>query len=132
MDINNVKSELRMEDFYFVEASIKRKKDISKGEYTADLQSEIKNIADHQYRVILTLRIEKEELKICVVASADFTNLSSELEYELEKKVIRVNTVAIMFPFIRSQVTLLTSQPGMTPIVLPAINTAKFAEKENI
>jgi preprotein translocase subunit SecB len=31
-----------------------------------------------------------------------------------------------MFPFIRSQVTLLTTQPGMTPIVLPPINTAKY------
>ena len=35
-------------------------------------------------------------------------------------------TVAIMFPFIRSQITLLTTQPGMTPIVLPPINTTKF------
>lgn len=43
-----------------------------------------------------------------------------------EEAIINANTVAIMFPFIRSQVTLLTSQPGMTPIVLSAINTQKF------
>ena len=118
-----------MSDFYFSEASIKRKREISDGEYKADLQSEIKTLADHHYRVILTLAIKKEELEIRVVACADFTSLSVDLDYESEKKVIRVNTVAIMFPFIRSQVTLLTSQPGMTPIVLPAINTARFAEE---
>ena len=43
-----------------------------------------------------------------------------------EEAIRNANTVAIKFPFIRSQVTLLTSQPGMTPIVLPAINTQKF------
>ena len=46
--------------------------------------------------------------------------------YEKEESIIKTNTVAIMFPFIRSQVTLLTTQPGMTPIVLPPINTTKF------
>lgn len=30
------------------------------------------------------------------------------------------------YSFIRSQITLMTSQPGMTPIVLPTINTAKL------
>ena len=42
---------------------------------------------------------------------------TDEHEYDVE---------LIMFPFIRSQVTLLTTQPGMTPIVLPPINTTKF------
>jgi len=32
----------------------------------------------------------------------------------------------MLFPFIRNQVTLMTSHPGMTPIVLPTINTAKL------
>ncbi len=41
--------------------------------------------------------------------------------YEMEENIVKTNTVAIMFPFIRSQVTLLTTQPGMTPIVLPPI-----------
>ena len=43
-----------------------------------------------------------------------------------EEAIRNANTVAIKFSFIRSQVTLLTSQPGMTPIVLPAINTQKL------
>ena len=47
-------------------------------------------------------------------------------DYSREASIINTNTVAIMFPFIRSQVTLLTSQPGMIPIILPAINTQKL------
>ena len=32
------------------------------------------------------------------------------------------NTVAILFPYVRSAFTLLTAQPGMEPVVLPALN----------
>ena len=59
-----------------------------------------------------------------IIAEAHFTYEAET--YEMEENIIKNNTVAIMFPFIRSQVTLLTTQPGMTPIVLPPINTTKF------
>lgn len=63
-------------------------------------------------------------MKLELIAQADFLYESDD--YSREEAIINANTVAIMFPFFRSQVTLLTSQPGMTPIVLPAINTQKF------
>lgn len=40
------------------------------------------------------------------------------------------NAVAIMFPYLRSQVTLLTSQPGMSPIIIPALNINKLLQQE--
>ena len=61
-------------------------------------------------------------MNIELVAEAQFLYESDDYS----KEVINTNTVAIMFPFIRSQVTLLTSQPGMVPIILPAINTHKL------
>ncbi len=33
-----------------------------------------------------------------------------------------------MFPFVRSYITLLTTQPGMEPIVLPAINVLSLVK----
>ena len=39
---------------------------------------------------------------------------------------LKTNAVAIMFPYLRSQVTLWTSQPMMSPIVLPPININKI------
>ena len=41
------------------------------------------------------------------------------------------NAVAIMFPYLRSQITLLTSQPGMRPIIIPALNINKLLQQEN-
>ncbi len=40
----------------------------------------------------------------------------------LGKKILANNTVAILFPYLRSQLTLLTSQPGFEPVILPVMN----------
>ena len=32
------------------------------------------------------------------------------------------NALAIMFPYLRSQVTLITTQPNFKPIILPVVN----------
>ena len=39
------------------------------------------------------------------------------------------NAIAIMFPYLRSQVSLLTAQPNTPTIVLKPININKFLEE---
>lgn len=36
--------------------------------------------------------------------------------------LLKENTLSILFPYLRSQISLLTSQPDMSPIVIPPIN----------
>lgn len=51
--------------------------------------------------------------------------LQVELFFSTEQKkndMLEKNTLAIMFPYIRSYVSIITTQPGMNPIVLPAMN----------
>lgn len=124
MDINKIKSNLQMKNFYFSNCSFIRGAIVEDGEFNMNLQKEISSIGNHEYRVVLITSVEKEDMKLELIAQADFLYESDD--YSREEAIINANTVAIMFPFIRSQVTLLTSQPGMTPIVLPAINTQKF------
>lgn len=126
MDIGKMKSNLKMRDLYFSECSVKRSCTVKDGEYKADLQRKICPVGEHQFDVELKLTVEKDDMAVSVVANAHF--LYEADEYDMEEKIINANTVAIMFPFIRSQVTLLTTQPGMTPIVLPPINTASFLQ----
>lgn len=81
---------------------------------------------------------EKEELTINLVA-----NLKCDGMFDLNVEVVGVfgvseedikqfkpNAVAIMFPFLRSQISLLTTQPDMIPVVLPAININKLLKTE--
>lgn len=124
MNINDMKSNLKMSNLYFSKCLVEHGSSISSGEYSADLQKSITKKAEHTYEVELKLSLEKEDLKLLVVANACF--IYEAETYEREEVVVNTNTIAIMFPFIRSQVSLLTTQPGMTPIVLPPINTSKF------
>jgi len=49
---------------------------------------------------------------------------------EKDFEQLKPNAVAIMFPFLRSQISLLTTQPDMIPVVLPAININKLLKTE--
>lgn len=124
MDIKDIRSNLQMKNFCFSKFSFVRDKVIKNGELNADIKKNIIPIGKHEYNVILTTTIEKDDMNIELVAEAQF--LYESEDYSREESIINTNTVAIMFPFIRSQVTLLTSQPGMVPIILPPINTQKL------
>lgn len=47
---------------------------------------------------------------------------------EVRKVLIEQNTLSIMFPFLRSQITMLTCVPNMQPIVLPTININAYIQ----
>lgn len=124
MNIEEIKSELKMDNLYFSKCSIERKQVISNGKLKMSLEKDINQVAEHMYSVELQFEASKEDLSILIIANATFTLEAND--FSLEEKIIEHNTVAIMFPFVRSQVTLMTSQPGMQPIVVPPINTAKM------
>lgn len=56
----------------------------------------------------------------------NFSLMSDDEEFV--KDVMTNNATAILFPYIRSQLTLLTSQPGCMPIILPPFNINSFIE----
>lgn len=57
-------------------------------------------------------------------------NLSPEPPEELRRILIEQNTLSIMFPFLRSQITMLTCVPNMEPIVLPTININAYIQSQ--
>lgn len=42
--------------------------------------------------------------------------------------LMRKNTLAILFPYLRSEVTLLTAQPNVEPVVLPPMNVGNMLD----
>lgn len=122
MDLNKMQSNLKMSNLYFSKSEFLRGANITSGELSIELDKEVVPIKEHTYNVILTLNIKNEanDIHLNVIAEAVFEYEASD--YSLENDIINKNTVAIMYPYIRSQVTLMTSQPNMTPIVLPTAN----------
>lgn len=126
VDINSIKSNVCMENFYFSECSVTREPEIKDGNLNMELNHESEKLEEHKYRITLSFIAFKDsnDLNVKVVAKAIFSYNSDN--YDNEDDIIKKNTVAIMFPFIRSQVSLMTSQPNMKPVVIPAINATKL------
>ena len=74
---------------------------------TVVLNEESKNILSLQTVGIFAIQNDKKDAKLD----------DDTIEFILSR-----NTLAIMFPFIRSQIVLLTTQPGMSPILMQQIN----------
>lgn len=60
---------------------------------------------------------KKEEYTFEIQASGFFV-----YEGNASDSIVRQNAVAIVMPYIRSEISLLTAQPGVEPIVLPPFN----------
>ncbi len=83
----------------------------------------IEKIGEDAYKSSLLLKMtdEQETATLEIVVSGIF-EFRTKLEQEKMDIIITKNTVAILFPYLRSQVTLMTAQPDIEPVVIPAIN----------
>ena len=97
-----------------------RKKDFSLDELELGVRVEhsVENIGEDEYEIVLntTVSDENENIYVNVKGKAMFRTQQKNMDM-LEK-----NIIAIIFPYIRSYISIITTQPGMPPIVLPAMN----------
>lgn len=71
---------------------------------------------------------KKDEYNFVVRASGYFQISEAVEDSDI---LIQQNAIAIVFPYIRSQISLLTAQPEVDPVILPPMNIAKMV-KESI
>lgn len=83
----------------------------------------IKAVDENEYKCSLTFKMSDEEdnTSLNVTISGVF-EFKGDLDPDLKEVIITKNTMAILFPYLRSQITLLTAQPDIEPVVLPPIN----------
>ena len=67
-----------------------------------------------------------------IVMSGKFVLTMAQEDADLRKKLINDNTVAIMFPFLRSAVATLTTTANFPPLLLPVINLSTLFEQEQV
>ena len=121
---NQNKSIMQLTNLYFKNISFSREK--------LNIDDNLKIFFDHEIRkndndtdVVLSVLINDEnnalKLSVELVGTFAFSN-SENVNKNLYDNLINKNAIAILFPYLRSQVALITSQPNMTPIILPPIN----------
>lgn len=88
------------------------------------------------YSVMLSLEIKGSDnnplpFELKVIMTGKFTICMKSENDELKEALLRQNTVAIMFPFLRSIVASLTTAANITPLILPIVNLAEAFENES-
>ena len=128
---NLAKSVLELKSLYFDTIEFRRKENIvTNPELNMNFSREVKQDAQNPSHFWLTLGTNiTDKQKDAVVINL---SLVGEFIVSVDKdsfdiwRLIKENGVAILFPYLRSELTLLTTQPGFQPIVLPAVNIAKM------
>ncbi len=114
-------SPLSLQQLLISECSFERSEDALSGiRVDTDITRKIEDLGADTYKLTLELHMngESNKLKLAVKCIAYFQTTQDN------KLLIERNALAIMFPYVRSYVSNITSQPGMMPIVLPPINIA--------
>lgn len=113
---------LRMEHIVFDEISFVRKgfRNEASKRISLNISSSIEPIEGNSSRVTVKLSADKENEYSANISISGFCSI--EENSELGKELIEKNAVAILFPYLRSELSLLTAQPETDPIVLPAMN----------
>ena len=114
-------SSLSLEEIIILESSFERSPNpLDNLELRLKVNHEIKNNTedDEEYIVILETYVsdDNNNLSVHVKSRAKFRTNQENID------LVEKNAIAIMFPYIRSYVSTLTTQPGISPIVLPVMN----------
>ena len=134
--MNNIECKIQMLDLYFSKYSFsqERNKKIEE-EYSTSFNINYaeNNDDDSKIKVTIDTSVSDKggELALELQAVGIFNIEKENTEKSIYEHLVQVNTVAIMFPFIRSQISLLTTQPGIKPIMLPPINLNALIDSNN-
>ena len=127
MDINDMRAEMQLKNLYFPSITFKREAVVVGGELKIDVSRKLRHV-DDAYEVQLTVDIAKDDISLSVIAIGVFVFTQAVQDEESRDDMAKINGAAIIFPFIRSQITSLTAQPGMAPIIIPALNITKLID----
>lgn len=128
---DNIKSILKMDRLVFDKIEFKRLGFKTDAELQSQIQCNIAKRNDEEiYRVTLIFRGQKTDEYTLEVSLTGFFSFDVMPDDEkLKDTLISKNTVAIMMPYLRSQISLITAQPGVDCVVLPPFNINSMMEK---
>lgn len=133
--MNDIKSALVLERLVFDKIEFTRKGFQNKNEISFEIRVQIGVGMDQEnaYKVTLILSGDKQdeyELEISLSGYFAIENDDS-LDEKRKEDLINRNAVAILMPYLRSEVSLLTAQPETESVVLPPFNINKMMDSQS-
>lgn len=88
----------------------------------------IRRVTDTEYDVSVGVKLQQPTLPFDAEVSLT-GQFKTEGSMDVQK-VLKVNAVAILYPYIRATLSLMTTLAAIPPIIVPTINLAKMFEHE--
>ena len=80
------------------------------------------NLKSYLIKIIVNIKMKNNDFKLDCVAVGQFST-SEKIDDEFkDSHFVKINSPAILFPFVRSYINTMTTNSGLTPIILPAFN----------
>ena len=129
--MRNFNSSLILRKMVFDKIEFDRKGLKNENKLKFNLQIQMGVSEDEIYKVTLTLTGNKEDEYSILISLTGFFSIENkdELENQMVDTLIKKNTVAILMPYLRSELTLITAQPDTDSVVLPPFNINKMLEE---
>ena len=136
VDAKSLQSVLKLVHLVFDEISFKR---LGFQQEAKELQNEISfsvnaGSPDNFYCATLGYHGHKDDEYDVVVRLTGYFEIVGEVDADIRQSLLETNTASILFPYLRSELTLITSQPETVPIIMQTMNINALleqAEKNN-
>lgn len=121
--MENGKSVLQLNKLVFDEIKFKRLGLYSDKKLGLKFKSTISQRGnDDLYKVTLSVEGNKPEEYIFEISLTGYFAIVDKIQDDLKTDLLQKSAVAILTSYLRSEVSLLTAQPGVEPVVLPPFN----------
>ena len=127
----DVVSDLKMLDFYFSDITFNNKRIIANSLAKVSYNVENHPNEDGSRRVEVVVTVESEDCGIYLQVKAIGIFDATAIIGDPEKRdfMERIGPLTTMFPLIRTQIMLFTTQPGMSQLILPPIDAYKLVDQ---
>ncbi|MBU3185682.1 protein-export chaperone SecB [Clostridium estertheticum] len=132
-----VKSTLKLNEIFVEKVEYKRSENFNQSldnELKFKFESSIDEKDNNIYKVSIKVNISSGEddnlvinVRMCALFGFAF---NEELGNDIRKSMLEKNTLAIMYPYVRSYITTISSQSGINPIILPTINISAMIDSQ--
>lgn len=133
MEKRDIKSVLKLDHIVFDKIVFERQGFQNENDFDFNLQSNISQRDGSEiYRCTLLLKGHKPDEYTIEISLTGFFVLSNteDLSESMKNNLVSKNTVAILMPYLRSEVSLLTAQPNTDTVVLPVFNINNMIDDE--
>jgi preprotein translocase subunit SecB len=127
-NLNDEQCDLKLKKIVFEKISFERMGFKNEEKLDIKIRVQVAENKNNIFKVTLSVNGEKKDEYNFIVQITGFFSVNGS-DNKANENLINQNAVAILMPYVRSEVSLITAQPETECVVLPPFNIVKMMEE---